>query len=353
VGVCTGPSSGNHGILADFSNSGPPTTGLKIGGPNPADKNTFQGSVNEAIRAVGLAGQPVDIENNAIQNAGSTGSAGSAGIYLQGADNLILQHNDVVGGGTGNLRYPAIWLDGVSHADFSGPISGNTGFADGLNAIAFHGDSKALVWQPVAASGLLGFIVDGNLLVSGNLTLVNGDYAPVLAGTITVQNGTLTSTGAVLTSLKELTLPVPSCGSVFVPRASGVCPATTAGDWGGLALDPGKANQLTNSVVRYAATGISMSTPTGTRTAQNLTLTNSSITNSAADGVSTRSPISITGGAFTNNGGRGVKIDLAGVAPSALQPLTISGHATVGGSGQDGILAVGLAGHTLKVQDVT
>src|SRR5207245_5513657 len=223
TGVCSGPSSGNHGILADFRNSGPPTTGLKIGGPNPADKNTFQGSVNEAIRAVGLAGQPVDIENNAIQNAGGIGSAGSAGIYLQGADILTLQGNDVVGSGTGNVPYPAIWLDGVSHADFSGPISGNTGSGNGLNAIAFHGDSKTLTWQTVAASGLLGFIVDGNLLVAGDVKLLSGAYAPVLAGTITVQNGTLTATNAVVNSLKEQTTLLQSCGSVFVPKDSGVC----------------------------------------------------------------------------------------------------------------------------------
>src|ERR1700738_2519454 len=149
------------------------------------------------------------------------GPGGSAGIYLQGPDNLILRHNDVVGSGTGNLQDPAIWLDGVSHADFSGPISANTGSGNGLNAIAFHGDAKTFGWQSVAGSGKLGFIVDGNLLIAGNLTLVNGDYAPVLGGTITLQNGTLVSTGAVLTSLKAQRQLLPSCGSVFVPKASG------------------------------------------------------------------------------------------------------------------------------------
>ena len=352
TGVCSGPSSGNHGILADYRNSGPPTTGLTIGGPNAAtDRNTFQGSVNEAIRGVGLAGQPVDIENNAIQNAGGAGTAGSAGVYLQGADNLTLKNNDVVGSGTGNLHYPAIWLDGVSHADFNGPIGGNTGFADGLNAIAFHGDSKALAWQTVAAGGPLGYILDGNLLVAGNLTLANGDYATVLAGTVTVQ-GTLTSTGAVLTSLKEMTVPAPSCGSVFVQRASGVCPATTAGDWGGLVLNPGSTNRMTNSGIRYAATGISMGMPTGTRLAQNLTLTNTSISNAAADGVSTRSPVSITGGAFTNNASHGINIDLRNVTASASQPVSISG-ATIASSGQDGILAVGLTGQTVQIDQAS
>jgi hypothetical protein len=347
AGVCSGPSSGNHGILADFRNSGPPAGGLTIGGTNSGDKNTFQGSVNEAIRAVGLAGQPVDIENNTIQNAGATGSAGSAGIYLQGADTLTLQRNDVVGSGTGTLKYPAIWLDGVSGADFGGPISGNTGSGNGLNAITFHGDSRALTWQSLATSGRLGFIVDGNLLVAGDLTLKANDYAPVLGGTITVQKGALTSTGALLTSLKENRQL--SCGSVFVPNASGVCPATTPGDWGGLLLDPGRANTVTDSFVRYAVTGISMGTPTGT--AQNLTLTNTSISNSAADGLSTRSPVSISGGAFTNNGAHGIKLDLSGVVPSTVQSL-LSGI-TIAGSGQDGILAVGLAGEKLTIDQTS
>jgi hypothetical protein len=353
VGACSGPSSGNHGILADFRNSGPPSTGLKLGGTNAADGNTFQGSINEAIRAVGLAGQPVDIENNHIQNAGASGSAGSAGIYLQGADTLILKGNDVVGSGTGNLAYPAIWLDGVSHADFSGPISGNTGAGNGLNAIAFHGDSKTLTWQTVAASGPLGFMVDGNLLVAGNLMLNSGDYVPVLAGTIRVQNGALVSTGAVLTSLKEQVPQLSSCGSVYVPKASGVCPAVTAGDWGGLVLDAGYANQLTDSEIRYAVTGILVGTPTGGRGSQNLTMTRTNIRNTASDGVSTHSPLAINGGAFTNNGGRAININLTNVAPSLNQPVTITGHATVSGSGQEGILAIWLGGHTVQLQDVS
>ena len=348
TGVCSGPSSGNHAILADFRNSGPAGAGLKVGGPNAADRNTFQGSVNEAIRGVGLAGQPVDIENNAIRNAGAAGSAGSAGIYLQGADRLTLKSNDIVGSGTGSLRYPAIWLDGVSNADFNSPISGNTGSGNGLNAIAFHGDSRALTWQTLATSGALGFIVDGNLLVAGDLTMKLNDYAPVLAGTVTVQGGALTSTGARFTSLKENRQL--SCGSVFVPLASGVCPATSPGDWGGLVLDAGKTNTLTDSFVRYAVTGISMSTPSGT--AQTLTLANTSIGNTAGDGLNTRWPVSISGGAFTGNGGRGIKVDLSGFGPSPLQSVSISGTA-ISGSGQDGILAVGLAGEKVTIDQTS
>src|SRR4029077_14712484 len=146
-----------------------------------------------------------------------------------------------------------------------------------------------------------------------------------------------------------------SCGSVFVPKASGACPAATAGDWGGLMLDPGTKNQLTDSEIRYAVTGISVGLPTGSRTFENLTLTRTNIRNTSSDGLSTQSPVSISGGAFTSNGGRGIKVDLRSVTPSASQPLTISGHATVSGSGQDGILVVIMTpgGHTVQLQDVS
>src|SRR5713101_5949402 len=356
-GHCTGPGPGNRAINASYVASDPAQGGLKI------LRNDFRGSVNEAIRGVGLNRQAVDVENNNIQNAGAIGSAKSAGIYLQGADNPRLQTNQVVASGTGSLHYPAIWLDGVSNADFSGLIRDNTGSGNGLNAIAFHGDSKTLNWQTVGASGQLGFIVDGNLLVAGDLTLVSGDYAPVLTGTITVQNGTLTSTGAVLTSLKEQTAILSSCGSVFVPRISGVCAPTSAGDWGGLVLDPGtfdpgmvapfKTNRLTDSEIRYAVTGISMRTPSGPRLTQNLILKGTSIRNTASDGLNTFSPVSITGGAFTNNHAHAIKIDLTDVVPSSLQPLSITGNTTIGGSGQDGILAVGLAGQTVQIEQAS
>src|SRR5207302_4057678 len=116
---------------------------------------------------------------------------------------------------------------------------------------------------------------------------------------------------------------------------------------------PGRANALTDSSIQYATTGISLSTPTGPRTAQNLTLLRTGVSNSAADGLSTRSPVSITGGAFANNGGRGITVDLTGVTPFGAQPLTITGHTTISGSARDGFQAVGLAGQVVKVQDLS
>jgi parallel beta-helix repeat protein len=344
---CAGAGPGDHGINASYPGTPRPAAGggLKLLG------NDFQGSTNEAILGTALGGRLVDIENNTVE------TARTYGMHLVAADNLTLKKNGVTGSGTGNLAnattYPAIYLDGISKADFSGPISDNTGAGNGLDAIAFHGstaDLKPLNWKTIGAGGgALGYLIDGDLAVNGDLTLAANDYAPVLGGAITMHNGTFTATGATLSSLKEQAPHLPSCGSVFVPKVSGVCPVTAPGDWTGLILDPGQANTLTDSEIRYAVTGISVGTPTGLRLAQNLTMTRSNVRNTAADGVATQSPLSITDGAFTGNAGRGIKVDLTGVSPAAAQHLVINGHTSIGGSGQDGIQAIKLGGHTVQI----
>jgi hypothetical protein len=349
AGVCSGPSNGNHGILADFGQAGPLAGGLKIGGSNAAEGNTFQGSVNEAIRGVSLAGQTVAIQNNKIQNAGATGSAGSAGIYLKGADQLTLVSNDVSTSGTGTLHYPAIWLDGVSNADFNAAIMGNTGSGNGLDAIAFHGDTKALTWQTIGKSARLGYLVDGNLTVNGAFKLA-GDYAPILGGRITVKSAGMTASGgAVLTSLREQGT-VPSCGSVFVPRASGVCPGNAAGDWSGLVLDPGQLNSLTDTEIRYAATGITMDKPSIAGPAPtNLSLVRTNIRSGSADGIATKSPLTISQGAFSNLSGRGIAVDLSAAGSGTLA----IDSATIQGTGGDGVQGVGLGGQTVTITNLT
>src|SRR5260370_27513624 len=87
--------------------------------------------------------------------------------------------------------------------------------------------------------------------------------------------------------------------------------------------------------------------------AQNLSMPRTNISNTSSDGLSTQSPVAISGGAFTNNGGRGINIDLTSTTPSAKQPVSITGHATVAGSGQEGLLAIKLAAHTAQVQDAS
>ncbi len=163
---CTGAGPGDHGINASYTGTPRPAAGggLKLLG------NDFEGSTNEAILGTALGGRVVDIENNTVEGAGAYG------VHLVSADNLILKGNGITGSGTGNVAntttYAAIYLDGISKADFSGPISGNTGTGNGLDAIAFHGstaDAKPLKWKSAGASGgALGYIIDGDLAVNGD-----------------------------------------------------------------------------------------------------------------------------------------------------------------------------------------
>ena len=361
---CSGSSPiGNRGVDADYSGVGPLNGGLKLTG------NHFDGSVNEAIRASALSGQtqgsvvlgpqPVYIRGNIIRNAGAFG------INVQGAVRPTLRDNDVTGSGTGSVTYSAIYLNGLTAGDFNSPpstpadpavISGNTGSGNGLDAIVFHGTTagtptnpRPLNWQTVGASGLLGYVVDGDLDVNGPLTLGSGAYAPVLGGTITVSGGGLSANAALVTSLKQQTPGMPSCGSVFVPRLSGICPAPRAGDWGGFVLDPGQVNTLTASELRYPRTGITMNKPPATPALTNLLLAQTSISNTVADGITTQSPLSVTQGAFTNLGGRGLAIDLSAAGSGA--ELTID-RAVIYATGQEGIAATGLKDQTVSVSGV-
>jgi len=344
-GHCTGSGPGNHGINAGYSAANPAQGGLKV------LNNDFRGSANEAILGTGLAGRPVDIENNTVEGAGTFG------MQLASADNLTLRNNALTGTGAGTpgnpTTYPAIYLNGVSNADFSSLVTGNSGSGNGLNAITFHGSTatgKPLNWKTVGASTALGYMVDGDLLVNGDLTFFNGDVAPVLGGTISVKGGTLSATGARLTSMRQQGLGVPSCGSVFVLKVSGTCPPPAAGDWGGLVLDPGRANLMTGSDIGYAATGISVGAPSGLPLTQNLTLSQTNVHNTTLDGVHAQSPVAISGGAFTSNGGHAIDVILGSASPL---PLAIGGGATVSSSGLDGILATGLAGQVVQIQGAT
>jgi len=344
---CAGAGPGDHGINASYTGTPRPAGGggLKLLG------NDFEGSTNEAILGTALGGRVVDIENDTVEGAGTYG------IHLMSADNLILKGNGITGSGTGNVAnptsYAAIYLDGISKADFSGPISGNTGTGNGLDAIAFHGstaDATPLNWKTVGASGgALGYIVDGDLAVNGDLTLAGGDYAPVLGGAVTVHNGTFSATGAVLSSLKEQAPHLPSCGSVFVPKISGVCPVPAPGDWTGLILDPGKPNLLTGSEIRYATTGINIDVPPVKPAPTNLVLFQTNIRNTASDGILSLSPLSVTQGAFTNDRGHAIAVDLTNAGSGAA--LTLD-RVAITGSGAEGVRAIGLAGRPVSITRV-
>ncbi|MEO6796406.1 MAG: fibronectin type III domain-containing protein, partial [Candidatus Dormibacter sp.] len=334
-GQCLGAANGDHGISADFTGSGQLAGGLQVKG-----NTMLKGSVNEAIKGTGLAGQTVDIENNTV------GHAGAAGIQLAGADHLTLTSNDISDSGTRSPSNPAIYLNGVSGADFNTAITGNTGARNGLDAIALHGTTgTALTWRTIANStstGPLGYLVDGPLTVNGGLSLNQNDYVPSL-GAITVAGGPLTATGAVVTSLKDSTVNIPTCGSVFDPKVSNACVRPAPGDWGGLTLDSGYGNSIADSSeIRYAMTGITMGKPGITAPLQ---LTNSNIRNTSGDAITTQSSLTISGGSFTNLGGRAISADLSATAAPSL---SITG-ASISGTAKEGILGLGLNARTVDI----
>ncbi|HEY9287957.1 MAG TPA: right-handed parallel beta-helix repeat-containing protein, partial [Candidatus Dormibacteraeota bacterium] len=350
AGICSAPAIGHQGINADYT-----TAGGTLLGALTVTADTFQGSVDEAIVGTGLAGQPVDIETNTIRNAGSFG------INLQGADHLTLQNNAISNSGVASPTHSAIYLNGVSNADFGSLISGNTGTGNGLNAIVFHGaTSTALTWQTVGLASAtsanpLGYMLDGDLTVNGGLTLnttdPSGDYVPVLNnGKITVKGGPVTGVNATFTSFKEHSR-LPTCGTVFVPKASGACQAPAAGDWGGLVPAANQSNSLIGGEIRYATTGISMGNPGTALGADNLRLTNTNIRNTVSDGVHSLSAVSISGGSFTNNGGSAINVDLTAGGVVTGRSLDIE-NASISRSGSDGIVGLSLAGQSTTIKSV-
>jgi parallel beta-helix repeat protein len=330
----------NHGIVADFTGTGPVGAGLKL------DTDIFNGTGNEAILGLALSGQTVNGQAVGPQTVSVTGNtisnAGAFGIKLDRASNPTVKGNTVNTSGTGSPTYPAIYLPDLTKGDFVNNIAGNLGAGNGLDALAFHGDTNSnLTWQTIGAGNALGYMIDGNLTVNGTLTLNPNDYVPVLGGAITVKGYPMVADGAVVSSLREQVLHIPSCGSVFVPkRTDGTCQAKAAGDWNGIVLTSGQANVVMNSEIRYATTGITVSAPNTATTS--LTLTNTNVRNSSGDGVSTGSTLAISKGAFTNLGGHGIVADLTGDGGTATATVD---QATVGVTGSEGILITGDAGH--------
>src|ERR1700730_1835916 len=273
-------SGGTHGFSFDFSGAVPGTP-LRLSG------NRFMSTSVEAILGQALGGQPAWITDNRIQGAGTYG------IRLLNADQLILRNNNVAasGGGpnAGAGRYPAIYLPAVS-ADFTGNGRGNVGDGDGLDALVFDGKVTGdLTWvtpNNTASTHTLGYLLDGGLTFQGNNFLVGaGDVVKSLGGPITINGGKLTVLGAatggsptsrsgIFTSLKDnpgapgappiLTTAdrsdaaAVSCPSVLVSDCN-----PKPGDWGGLAITSNAAGlkgtgSISYGLINAANTGISL-----------------------------------------------------------------------------------------------
>lgn len=347
--TCANPSPiRNHGIVADFTGAGPLGQGLKLNG------NTINGTGNEAILGTALSrrdpttgqvqdSQTVSVTGNTISNAGAYG------IKLEKAVNPTLTGNTVTASGVGSPSYSAVYLPDVANADLVNSVTNNTGSGNGLDGIAIHGTTSGdFRWRTIGASLALGYLVDGNLTINGKFILNPADYVPVLGGAITVKGNPMIADGAVISSLREQVLYIPSCGSVFVPkRTDGTCQSKAPGDWNGIVLTSGQANVVMNSEIRYATTGITVGAPNTATTS--LTLTNTNVRNSSGDGVSTGSTLAISKGAFTKLGGHGIVADLTGDGGTATASID---QAIVGGAGAEGILIIGDAGHVAVTNTV-
>lgn len=352
-GTCTGAGPGDHGI--NFAG----TSSSRI------LKNNIQGSANEGILGTGL-GSAVDIEGNTIDKAGAYG------LHLAGANNPTITGNVITRSGTStttppappSTTYSAMLLTGLSNANFetfslpvpaspsctTAPcISWNTGYGNGLDAIAFDGsigtatNHRDLNWMSpanVTASAPLGYIIDDNLQVNGALTLKAQDLVEVVRGEISVTGGKLSASGALITSIKQgaNNLPagfgvvkLPTCGSSLDPLTSGKCQAPGPGDWTGLVLDGQQANTLSGSTIRFAGTGIEIDKPAD----HVLSLAQTNIQEVAASGIHSESSLVVNGGQISNtvqSAGNGIWFD-AGATISGTQ---------ISNTGQEGILGTGL-----------
>src|SRR5919201_4687972 len=339
--ACIGAGPGDHGINADFS-------GVAGNTPLTLLNNTIQGSTNEGILGTGL-GLAVDIEGNSIDKAGAYG------LRLAGANNPTITGNVITRGGTSTTTppslptttYPAIYLAGLTNANlqkFTMPlptpipachcIKWNTGFGNGLDALAFDGSTTDLNWMSPAsgnAIAALGYLLVDNTVVNGTLTLNQNDLVEIRQGWIKV-TGQLQATGATVTSLKEGATNFQTCGSVFTPRASGACQPPVPGDWMGFILNGQQANALTDSNLRYATTGIRIDKPVS----QTLTVKQTNIDEVADSGIHSEADLKVTGGHFSNSRastGNGIWFE---------RGANISGVTEISNTGQEGILGIGL-----------
>src|SRR5438552_265232 len=368
-------SGGAHGITVDLS-GGIPGTPVRLSG------NRFTSTSADAILGQALAGQPVWITDNRIQGAGTYG------IRLLSADQLVLRNNNIAasggGPGAGAGRYPAIFLPALS-ADFAGNIRGNVGGGNGLDAVVFDGKAnRDLAWiTPSNATSThpLGYLLDGALtLQGGNLLVGSGDVVKSLGGPITINGGAVTATGtstpggsttsksAIFTSLKDN--PNPAASPVEASDAKAVsCPSVLVtvcipapGDWGGLIIASNAAGDrgtgdIRYALINYASSGISLDSGPNRATSEpnfRLTVANTTVANASKDGISSfDTPFSVDGGAVQNVGANGIIASFFGPANCAPPPpsptpdpcvrLKVTG-VSVSGTGKGGIVANGLGG---------
>ena len=340
-----------HGVAVDFTDAS--LALLRI------SNTQFNNTQAEAVVGRQLSGHTLWITDNHIQNAGTFG------IRLPNADQIVLRNNNISASGNGaGGPYPAIDVTAVT-SNFSNYIRGNVGQGDGINAIVFDGQLTGdLQWvtPPNAlnpATLPLGYMLSGPVtLDGGKLSLKEAN--PVvkgLGGPITISGGTLDGAGATGTitfsSIKDPGGSFVSCPSFLSP--CGAAP----GDWGGLVLTgSGASGSLDHSFINYSATGVSIDSGTIIGGAPMLTVKNSRIVNTKKDGInSVDTPLDVEDTyvgdpslpSQPNIGGHGI---IASFFSPPAKALTLLGN-HIASTGSDGIAANGLAGNPVDVETNT
>jgi hypothetical protein len=398
--------AGNQGIYATMGSiaaATPPTTSITVSGVH------ILRSGYEAIRAYSLANQTVVITNNVIDDTQASGytGAGYAGIFLQYPDGktvLTVQGNQLIGTGGGPgaaVPNPAIWMVGLVAGDLepsgvttAGATSGNQGANNSWDVLAVDGTlTHNLAWKTPSNSAVLhdlGYMIGtSGLTLSGaqTMTVHAGDVVKLAGGQLLFNGATLdgtdsTSTAAkVFTTTQDNTAGIKTCPSVF----TNPCYTPIARNaWGGLsfAVDPNNSankgnGSLTNGVIRYGSTGISISSgatqtvgslaptlrsvsqsrrpasPTAPRatiaSTVGLFLSNTNIGPSYWDGLyDTSTPFYVSGGTISDSGGHGITAgSLSGIASSSPS-MTVSGTHILR-SGYESIRGTSLQGQKVVV----
>mgnify|MGYP001427526142 CR=1 FL=1 len=236
---------------------------------------------NDAIQGNFVTGQqPIKLDNNSFFRAGSYG------LELANANNPTITNNTFTCNGSGSpkpviscvgsgLRYSAIYLSTVTNLNVAaGALNNNKGQQNGLDAIVLNGQVVSdLTWQtpwndptppstPPAPPNAhtLGYIVaNGDLqIVNSKLTVNDGDVVKVKGGAILITNGSLNASSGnlkTLTSLRDNTVGIQACPSVFVQSCPSPLPAN---EWIGLDL-VGSTGNIVNASILFPTKAIDIS----------------------------------------------------------------------------------------------
>ncbi len=225
---------------------------------------------------------------------------------------------------------------------------GNVATGNGTNGIGLQGTMNITSSLDLPGAAVP-YVVDGLTVTSGTtLSLAAGTVVKFSTATTSlVINGSLSSPGTgaspiVFTSLKDDT----AAGDT---NNDGAGSTPGPGDWQTIQINAGGGASFASSAIRYGGYTPCCANPSNVLVnGGNLTLTNSTVSNSASNGITAVNPtgLTLTSATFTGNVNYAAYVTLSGSA-SALT-AAISGM-TATGNGKNGIGLAGTVGATTSL----